>query len=301
MRLAWRGGINSSIRTRGRDRTGYSKSQTLLGLLIAVFSLGLFSIVWIYGNGLRDARYLDGWVLAVGVSLQLCFHIAIKVARMSPKSVMRWRKVHIFLGYLLIAAFLSHSDFSLPETGFEFALWASFVLVTLSGIFGTYLAWTLQAKREIDERLACDRIPTRRAELARDLDAAVAKIDPAAGLLALPTPPHDAWIMELYNTELKKFFQGQRNVTAHLVGSQRTLTRLTHEIDQLSTYVDQPSQQKLAAIKKLVIEKDRLDFAHVYLGLTKGWLFVHVPVTYMLTVLIVLHVLVVYAFSSGGW
>ena len=301
MRLAWRGGINSSIRTRGRDRTGYSKSQTLLGLLIAVFSLGLFSIVWIYGNGLRDARYLDGWVLAVGVSLQLCFHIAIKVAGMSPKSSMRLRKMHIFFGYLLIAAFLSHSDFSLPETGFEFALWASFVLVTLSGIFGTYLAWSLQAKRGIDERLAYDRIPTRRAELARDLDAAVAKIDPAAGLLALPTPPHDAWIMELYNTELKKFFQGQRNVTAHLVGSQRALTRLTHDIDQLSTYVDQPSQQKLAAIKKLVIEKDRLDFAHVYLGLTKSWLFVHVPVTYMLTVLIVLHILVVYAFSSGGW
>ena len=240
MRLAWRGGINSSIRTRGRDRKGYSKSQTLLGLLIAVFSLGLFSIVWIYGNGLRDARYLDGWVLAVGVSLQLCFHIAIKVAKMSPKSAMRWRKVHIVLGYLLIAAFLSHSDFSLPETGFEFALWASFVLVTFSGIFGTYLAWSLQGKSGIDERLTYDRIPTRRAELARDLDAAVAKIDPAAGLLALPTPPHDAWIMELYSTELKKFFQGQRNVTAHLVGSQRALTRLTHDIDQLSTYVDQP-------------------------------------------------------------
>ena len=77
---------------------------------------------------------------------------------------MRWRKIHIFLGYLLIAAFISHSDFSLPDTGFEWALWAAFVLVTLSGIFGTYLAWSLQAKRGIDERVRYDRIPTRRAE-----------------------------------------------------------------------------------------------------------------------------------------
>ena len=182
MRLAWRGGINSSIRTRGRDRTGYSKSQTLLGLLIAVFSLGLFSIVWIYGNGLRDARYLDGWVLAVGVSLQLCFHIATKVARMSPKSAMRWRKVHIFLGYLLIAAFLSHSDFSLPETGFEFALWASFVLVTLNGVFGTYLAWSLQAKRWIDLGDRGIEIPSELGATGGNAIIGEAFVDPALGL-----------------------------------------------------------------------------------------------------------------------
>ena len=49
-----------------------------------------------------------------------------------------------------------------------------------------------------------------------------------------------------------------------------------------------------------MVEKDRLDFARVYLGLTKGWLFVHVPVTYALIVLTVLHVVVVYAFSAGS-
>ena len=107
--------------------------------------------------------------------------------------------------------------------------------------------------------------------------------------------------MDLYTNHLRDFFQGQRNFTAHLIGSQRPLKRLTDEIDNLSRYVDQQSQEKLAAIKNLVVEKDRLDFARVYLGLTKGWLFVHVPVTYALIVLTVLHVLVVYAFSSGTW
>src|SRR4030095_2743056 len=70
-------------------------------------------------NGPRDPRYLDAWLLAGGMSLQLAFHIAIKTARLSPKSAARWRKIHIFVGYLLIAAFISHSDFSLPDTGFE--------------------------------------------------------------------------------------------------------------------------------------------------------------------------------------
>ena len=302
MRLAGRRTSDAPIGGRGSGSARYLTSQAVQGLLIAAISGGLFWLVWIYGNGLHDPRYLDGWVLAAGMGLQLYFHIAIKAASLSPKSAMRWQKIHILVGYLLIAAFISHSDFSLPDTGFEWALWAGFTLVTLSGIFGTYLAWSLRAKHGIDESVSYDRIPARRAELARDVHAAaVAKTDPAPAAIALPAPPYDAWIMDLYTTHLRDFFQGHRNFIAHLIGSQRPLKRLSDEIDNLSRYVDQRSQEKLAAIKNLVIEKDRLDFARVHLGLAKGWPFVHVPVTYALIVLTVLHVVVVYAFSSRTW
>lgn len=279
----------------------YPTRQIAQCLLIAAVSGGLIWLVWIYGNGLRDPRYLDGWVLAVGMGVQLYFHAAIKRSALSPKSAMRWRKIHILVGYLLIAAFLSHSDFSLPDTGFEWALWAFFVLVTVSGIVGIYLAWSLKTKRRIDEGVTYDRIPALRAELAQDVHNAVTATDPAAAAIALPTLPHDAWIADLYTAHLRDFFHTQHNFSAHLIGSQRPLKRLTDEIDSLTRYVDQQGQEKLAAIKALVIEKDRLDFARVYLGLNKIWLFVHVPVTYALIVLTVLHGLVVYAFSSGGW
>jgi hypothetical protein len=280
---------------------GFLITQTVQGFLIAAISGGLLWLVWIYGNGLRDPRYLDGWVLAGGMGVQLYFHIAKKTAKLSPKSAARWRKVHIFLGYLLITAFILHSDFSLPDTGFEWALWASFVLVALSGILGTYLAWSPQAKRRIDSGISYDRISTRRAELARDVQAVVAGADPAAAQLPLPGLPHDDWIKDLYTNRLRNYFQGPRNFTAHLIGSQRPLERLTDEIDNLSGYVDPQAREKLAAIKDLVVEKDRLDFTRVHLGLTRAWLFVHVPLTYALIVLTVLHVLVVYAYSSGAW
>jgi hypothetical protein len=288
----------------GGRRARYPTGQILQGLLIAAISGGLFWLVWIYGHGLRDPRYLDGWVLTCGMGLQIYFHIAVKRASLSPKSAARWRKIHIFIGYLLIAAFISHSDFSLPDTGFEWGLWAGFVLVTLSGIVGTYLTWSLKAKRRIDEGVSYDRIPALRAELARDLHIAVVESDPAATQIALPGLPglpHDAWIMDLYTNRLRHFFRRPRNFGAHLIGSQRPLKQLTDEIDNLSRYVDREGREKLAAIKNLVIEKDRLDFARVFLGLTKGWLFVHVPVSYALIVMTVLHVLVVYAFSSGAW
>lgn len=296
----WRAS-GSSIGGRKKGSAGYFVKQTVQGLLIAVASGGLFWVVSIYGNGLRDPRYFDGWVLAAGMGLQIYFHVARKTASLSPRSAIRWRKIHIAMGYLLIAAFILHSDFSLPDTAFEWALWAGFVSVTLSGIFGTYLTWSLQARRWIDEGLGYDRISARRVELARDVHAFVAEINPGTAAIGLPVTPYDTWIMDLYTDHLRDFFQGPRNSAAHLIGSQRALKQLVEEIDSLSRFVDQQSQQKLAAIKALVVEKDRLDFARVYLGLTKAWLFVHVPVTYSLIVLTVLHVVVVYAYSAGAW
>jgi hypothetical protein len=292
-------GAQGGVRRRGSAIRIIAQSAQVL--LIASVSCGLFWIVWIYGNGLRDPRYLDGWVLAGGMSLQLSFHIAVKTASLSPKSAARWRTIHIFVGYLLVAAFVSHTDFSLPDTGFEWALWAAFVLVTLSGILGIYLGWSLRSKYGIDERLGYELIPTRRAEIAQEVQAVVALTDSAAAAIALPAQPHDAWITELYATRLRDFFQGQRNTFAHLIGSQRPLRMLTEEIDNLSPYVDVQSQEKLTAIKNLVVEKDRLDFARVHLGLIRCWLFVHVPATYTLIALTVLHIIVVYSFSSGAW
>lgn len=284
-----------------RASVGAIGVRSVHAFLIVAISFGLFWLVWVYGNGLRDPRYLDGWMLVGGMSLQIYFHIAIKRASLPPKSAMRWQKIHIFVGYLLIAVFISHSNFSLPDTGFEWFLWASFVLVALSGIVGTYLTWSHQAKHGLSDSVSFDRIPDRRAELAQEVYALVNETDPAPTLIALPAPPHDAWIMDLYTAHLRSFLERQRNSAAHLIGSKRPLKRLTDEIDNLSRYVDAQSQEKLAAIKELVIEKDQLDFARVYLGLTKGWLFVHVPATYSLVVLTVVHVLVVYAYSAGIW
>ncbi len=278
----------------------YLLGRIIQGLVFAALSGGLFWLVWIYANGLRDPRYLDGWVLAGGMALQISFHLA-KKAGLSLKAATRWRKLHIFAGYLVIAAFLSHADFSLPDTGFEWALWTGFMLVTLSGILGTYLAWSQQARGRIDDAVSYDRIPALRVELKRAFFAAAAETKPPAAAIDLPGLPYDAWIKDLCTAQLSDFFQGQRNFAAHLIGSQRPLKRLTDAIDGLSRYVDQPSQAKLAYIRNLVVEKDRLDFARVSLGLARGWLFVHVPVTYGLIVLTVLHILVVYSFSSGVW
>lgn len=300
MKLLARRAANGSMGARSPGSMRGASGQTITAILIVAISGGLFWLVEIYTTALRDPRYLDGWLLAGGMSLQLFFHVATKTGRLAPKSIMRWRTFHIFVGYLLVAAFLSHSNFSLPNSIFDWALWTGFVLVTLSGLFGTYLAWSLKTKSRVDERIGYDRIPIRVAELAQEVKAVVAMPDPSADAIALPTAPYDAWITDLYTNHLQDFFEGPRNFSSHLVASQRPLKRLIDELNHLAPYVDAQGQEKLSRIWNLVAEKDSLDFARVHFGLTRAWLFVHVPVTYGLLVLSVLHVLVVYSYASGA-
>lgn len=269
---------------------------------IVALSAGLLCwFVWLYGSALRDAQYLDGWLLAGGMAIQVYFHVRLRQGPLSAKAAAAWRQIHLFVGYVLIGLFASHSNLALPDTGFEWALWTAFLLVALSGVLGTYLAWSVPAKLGPDDGTVLERIPIRRAELAKQLHALATKPDKGQMALPLPAVPYEDWIIDLYRTQLRDFFQGPRNTIAHLFGSQRHLKRLNGEIDNLEVYVDKAGQDKLNAMKALVLEKHRLDFARVHLGLTKLWLFVHVPVTYGLVILSVLHILVVYAFSSGIW
>lgn len=275
--------------------------QLLSSALVAVSATGLLWLVAIYTDGLRDARYLDGWLLAVCMGVQLGFHVAVAAGSLSPRAARRWRGLHIYTGYLLIPLFLSHSQVSLPDTSFEWAIWAGFVGVTATGMVGAYLAWSIKAKHRTDDTITLERIPAVRGALAHDVEATVSLSDPAARQLPLPGLPHDDWIADLYAAHLKPFFAARRNLMSHLVGSMRPVKRLIEEIDSLSAYVAQHEREKLDTIKRLVIEKDRLDRMHVYLSLNRAWLLVHVPITYALVVLSIAHILVVYAFSSGAW
>lgn len=268
---------------------------------IVLLSAGFLWLVSIYASGLRDPRYLDGWLLAGGMALQLLFHVALKTVRLPPNVASAWRSFHIFLGLTLIAAFAAHGNFGLPDTAFEWALWTGFVIVVLSGIAAAYLAWAQKAKSGGHHSIAYERIPARRIEIARAIEDVVAETSEPAPGAGLPALPFDAWIDDLHRNHMQNFLAGPRNLQSHLIGSQQPLKALIREIECVSRYVDDRGRERLALIQNLIIEKDGLDFAGVHLGLLRLWLTIHLCATYALIMLTVLHVIVVYAFSSGTW
>lgn len=273
--------------------------NSAITFMAAIF---LYWLLWLYDTSLRDPRFLDGWLLATGIGLQVYFHVLHKVSVMSPRTAVKWQQTHIYVGWLLLAAFALHTSHSLPDTMLEWSLWVLFLSISLSGAVGTYFSWSVPGKFGQATQIVYEQIPAMRSELAQEIHSLAARVKkhtPRGDDIFSPLP-YDDWIADLYKNHLNSFLIGPQNAIAHLRGSQRHLAQLANEIDNLKRYVDEPRQEKLDAIKELVLKKDRLDFYYAHQRVMKLWLFVHVPATYALVVLALLHIAAVYAYSSGA-
>ena len=261
---------------------------------IAITAAAVAALYWliaIYEASLRDARFLDGWILAIGIAGQLLFHIRKKAAVMPLGKAASWLKAHIYLGYLAIAIFLSHTQFSLPDELLEWILWSVFVLIAVSGIVGAYLSWAIPTKLDRrDQPIAFERIPAFQSMLAKQ-----------AGALAIDSVNHagSLAVSELYSNRLHTYFHSPQNLFSHLRGSKRPLKQICEEIDAVERYVDEAGKKLLRRIREFVVEKDALDSHYAHQGALQIWLFIHIPATYCLVILTVLHVATVYAFSSS--
>jgi hypothetical protein len=77
------------------------------------------------------------------------------------------------------------------------------------------------------------------------------------------------------------------------------LNSLLEEIGEIKKYLSPLEKSSAVELAALVREKDTLDLHRAMQLLLKGWLFVHIPLTYAMLVFAALHVVVVYAFSGG--
>ena len=70
-------------------------------------------------------------------------------------------------------------------------------------------------------------------------------------------------------------------------------------MDSLERYLNADDRERLAELRYLVERKDELDFAYALQGAMKFWLFIHVPLTGALLIGMLVHTVLVHAFSGG--
>ena len=106
-------------------------------------------------------------------------------------------------------------------------------------------------------------------------------------------------IADFYNDRLAVFFAAPRNMWLHLQGSRRaTFARMT-DMDIMTRYLDDQEMVYADKLRGLVERKDRLDYAYALQTVLKAWLFVHIPATYGLILLALLHLLLAYSFGGA--
>jgi len=136
-----------------------------------------------------------------------------------------------------------------------------------------------------------ERIPVIRRSLRERAEALVLAGIPAASATTLA---------DFYAARLSIFMKGPANFGPHLFGSSRTINSLLADLGQVQRYLSEDEKKTAGELAAILREKDALDLHRSVQLVLKGWLFVHIPLTYGLLVFIAAHVVLVYAFSGGA-
>lgn len=271
---------------------GFLSRRILVNLAWAVLAFLVFLAGHVsYETSLRDVQYFNGWVLVGCMTLLFLLTVRKKLVILPLGRVRFWLLLHYYLGFVTVGVFLTHTHFQMPDSALEWVLWLLFVLIAFSGLLGGVLSKIVPSRMEAHgERLLFERIPMFRAQLAAQ----------AEGLVVDSIENGNTYsIANLYSDRLVDYFATHRNIWAHLRSSKLPLARLLGEIDAIERYLDENGKAHLQRLRDLVIAKDNVDFNYANGGLLKLWLFFHIPTTYALIIAILVHVIVVYAFSMG--
>jgi len=269
------------------------KTRLVVNVLVTVFLAAI--VVWgvdLYDISLRDTRFLTGWLLFSGVSLLAVYNLRKKVPFIPLFRASIWLQCHIYIGWLTGLIFLFHTNFDLPNGGLEILLWILFFGVFVSGVLGIILLrWLPPRIRDQGERHVFERIRLYRAQIAEE-----------AAELAMQSVRETAsnTISQFYVEQMQPYLDRPRNVGHHLAGSSAPIAEMRRKIRALGRYSGAEGKTILQSFNQLAEIKDNLDFQYSLQIVMKAWLFVHIPLTYALGLVIVVHIILVYAFSSGA-
>jgi hypothetical protein len=101
----------------------------------------------------------------------------------------------------------------------------------------------------------------------------------------------------MYESKLKAYFSAKKNTLLHLIGSEEAVNDLTEELNQLQRYMVASERVFLTEIIECVKAKDNLDMQATCQGVLKYWLFIHIPLTFSLLLMGLLHGLMALAFN----
>jgi len=236
--------------------------------------------------------YLTGWSL-LGLMLYLtAYNSRKKLAFLPLLSSRLWLQMHIYLGLFTGLVFLLHSRGRWPAGWFESLLSGLFVGVTLSGIVGWWISRAIPKQlTTVGGEVPYERIPIIRRSLREQAEALVLKGIPVAKASTLA---------DFYAGRLAGFFAGDNHFWAHVFGSRRSLSILLDQLAELGRFLNTEEKKTIGQLADLVRQKDALDFHAAKQLVLRGWLFVHIPLTYGLLVFSFVHVVIVYAYSGGA-
>jgi hypothetical protein len=269
----------------------FAKRRTINSTVLVIVALFSWFSISILEASIRATSFWTGWLLFFLVASLALFNGRKKLPFLPLNTAAAWMQYHIYAGWFAILVYLAHAGFQLPDGSLELSLCILFVLIALSGVVGLILSRVIPVGLTTrGEPVLFERIPTLRMSLQREVEELAVEC---------AREHQTTTISDFYTDRLDQFFRAPRNITYHLAGWTRPLRELEREMVAMERYLNDNEREVLAQILERARLKDDLDYQWARQALLKGWLFVHIPLTFSLLILVTLHIFVVYGFRGN--
>ena len=254
-------------------------------------SLILLVILQVYGTPLYRMQIWSGWILFALICCLLLYNFKKKLPMLPLGRSALWLQFHSYAGLVSMVMFVQHINLRFPSGYFEWLLVVLFVLTALTGLAGIIISRIIpKYLTRRGEEVIFERIPWFISELRQQVEAIVLDYAKETGNTAMN---------DYYQQSLAEYFTKPKHVLQHLVGSTTPLYLMQKKHQTFCRYLNQQEQEFADQILQILIKKNDLDVHYALQGLLKTWGFVHVPLSYSLIIVAIVHVTLVYAFIGG--
>ena len=263
--------------------------------LKALVILGVITVAFlVFFDGfrvtLRNPHVLSGWFFLAVMTFLALFNVRKKfpVPPLGPSRL--WLQFHIYGGAFTLVPYFFHAGFEVPTGVLEKSLALLYFGVMISGVVGLIMTRVFPRRLTANgEEAVFERLPEHRRRIKEEVDrlAEQSIVD-----------TQSTTISKFYTKRLRSYFDGPRHMFNHIFEVAPPLNRMIGEIEDQYRYLNEDEQKILAKIADYVRQKNRLDYQYALQFALKTWLFLHIPLTSGLFVLIIVHVWLTHAFSG---
>jgi hypothetical protein len=271
--------------------TNLSRRRALWWVATTALAAALLLAVAVLRTALRPTAICTGlalFALVVGLSL---FNARKKIPFLPLARASTWMQVHIYAGWLAVLLFGLHIGFRWPHGAFEQLLAGVFILVAVSGVVGLALNRSLpELLARSGEALTFERIPEIRADIRRNVESLVAVADRESV---------SSTMGDFYLNHLMAYINWRPGLFLRLSRRQRRYRAIVAALASLERYSNPREKEVAAELREWIEAKRNLDTQLFGQRLLKLWLFIHIPASFSLLLLGLVHGLIALRYASG--
>lgn len=260
-------------------------------MFLLIASAVMLTAMSIIERSLNTQQFYSGWLMLLLLTILLLFYLKKKLSILPIGKNASWAQWHYYLGLFFLVAFLQHIEFEFPNGNLETAMAILLCVVIVTGTVGG-LVNRLFARRlsYLKEEVIYERIPQHREAIKTEVEALMLDVAKQSGSDTLS---------QYYVAHLQRFFSLPDNFLTHVFDSDYSVLRIQGGLEQQLRYLNKYEASAALKLSGLIAKKDLLDRHYALQAVLKYWGVFHMPIGIVLLMLVIVHVVLVYAFKGA--